>query len=157
MRQQWIASALFLTIWLGLVGLITWFAVQDGFLYFPYWISVGVLLVAVAAPLFLCWESGHQRILRTPLRLGAVWLLMLAFIPFNAQQELIMRHHLIFNGMSKPWVRTAMAGYRGHKSGFTRAAGAEGMIFCADDPDCAYSVHVEFSSGQVVNVWYDLD
>jgi hypothetical protein len=30
--RQWIASALFLTIWLGLVGFITWFDWLNGFL-----------------------------------------------------------------------------------------------------------------------------
>ena len=157
MRPQWIASALFLTIWLSLLGFITWLAVLDWFLYFPYWLSVGVLLAVVAAPLLLCWESGLQRILRIPLLVGAVWLLMLVFIPFNAHQGLIMRRNLILNGMSETRVRMVMGNYRWHKSKSDDAAGVEHLHFCTDDPDCAYSVQVDFDSGRVVGVSYDLD
>jgi hypothetical protein len=132
MRQHWIASALFLTIWLGLIGLITWFAVQDGFLYFPWWISGGMLLGVVAMALLLCWESGLQRIRRIPLLVGAVWLLMLPFIPFNAHQGLILRRNLILNGMSETRVRMVMGNYRWHKSESGDAAGVEHLHFCND-------------------------
>jgi hypothetical protein len=154
-RQHWIASAVFLTIWLGLASFTTWFAVRDGFLYFPYWISVGVLLAIVAVPLFLCWESGHQRILRIPLLVGTVWLLMLAFIPFNAHQGLIMRRNQIQIGMTEAQTRAVMRGYRAFYGEFTN--GVEGLAFCTDDPDCAFSVQADFDSGRVVRVWYDLD
>jgi hypothetical protein len=156
--QQRIASALFLTIWPGLVGFITWFAVQDGFLYFPYWISVGLLLALANVPLLLCWEFGHRHILRIPFLLGIVWLLVLSFVPFNANQALVMRRNQIQIGMTQAQVRAVMSGYRAHKSGFERPAGVEeGLGFCTDDPDCAYSVQVDFVSGRVVRVWYDTD
>jgi hypothetical protein len=159
--RQWTASALFLTIWLGLVGFITWFDWLNGFLYLSYWISVVALLGIAAVPLLLCWNScwnsGHEHILRIPFLLGVVWLVVLFFVPLSADRALVMQRNQIQIGMTEAQVRAVMASYSAGESGFAHADGVEGLAFCTDDPMCETSVQVDFVSGRVVSVWYDTD
>jgi hypothetical protein len=63
--QRWPAGALLLTIWVGLLGLITWLDLHNAFLVFAqhntllifpsYWIVIGVLVGIPRWRSILCW------------------------------------------------------------------------------------------------------
>lgn len=171
--RRWIASVLLVTIWLGLVGLITWLDLHNAFLIFAqpnplltfptYWIVLVVLVGIPFLPLLLFWKHGLPHGLRIPLVLGIVWLLVLPFFPLTAEQALVRDAGRISMGMTEAQVRATMAGYRSgimvnYPSGrLGLITPIQGITICADDPLCETTVNVDFDSGRVIRVWYDLD
>jgi hypothetical protein len=163
--RRWIPHAILLTIWVGLLSLITWldlhnafliFAQHNSLLMFPtYWIVLGVLVGIPFSPLLLFWKRGLPHVLRIPVVIGVLWLLALPFIPSTTGKALLMQSNRIQRGMTKAEVRTIMGSYRTKPHGYTRANGVEGLTFCYDV--CDITAEVDFVSGQVVRVWYDLD
>jgi hypothetical protein len=172
--RRWIAHALLLTIWIGLVGFITWLDLHNAFLLFAqpnpllifptYLIALVVLVGFPFLPLLLFWRRGLPHMLRIPLVLGIVWLLVLPYLPLTTEQALIRDASRISMGMTEAQVRATMAGYRpgimsNYPSGRLGPLPVQGITICADDPLCETTANVDFdfTSGRVVRVWFDLD
>jgi hypothetical protein len=113
-------------------------------------------------PLLLFWRRGLPHVLRIPLVLGIVWLLVLPFFSLTAEQALMRDASRISMGMTEAQVRATMAGYRSgimidYPTGRNGRTPVRGITICTDDPLCETSANVDFASGRVVRVWYDLD
>ena len=78
--QEWRATALFLTVWAGLVGFITWLDLHNLFISMPYFPFVVVLLFP-ALFLFMLWEDAPSPMVRTKPVTGVAWLIRLPFTP----------------------------------------------------------------------------
>ena len=166
MRQS-IAHALLLTIWIGLIGLITWLDLHNAFLFFAqpnpllifptYLIAVVVLVGIPFLPLLLFWRRGLPYGLRIPVLIGVVWLLTLPFIPWTSQKALIMDAARLRVGMTSAQVRAIMATHQGVHT-------RDGRRFCADgdwknDTCNGYGtvIDVRMERDQLVAVDIDMD
>ena len=154
--QEWRVTALFLTVWAGLVGFITWLDLHNLFISMPYFPFVVVLLFP-ALFLFMLWEDAPSPMVRTKPVTGVAWLIRLPFIPSTAEKALLLQKNRIEIGMTEAQVRAIMRDYRPHVSNFVHAEGVEGLAFWTNDPLSETSVQVDFVSGRVVSVWYDTD
>jgi hypothetical protein len=161
--RRWIAHALLLTIWVGLVGFITW--LDRGGLYIlygslPSWLTQGIyFLLVVVLLLWLRAVLGSDylsRFHRGVLAFCIIWMMILPLIPWTSEKALMRDAARIQIGMTKAQVQAILAGYRWGKSGFYHAEDIEGLAFCADDL-CETSAQVQFAAERVVRVWVDTD